>query len=156
MDISEADVDKHCYLNTVKKGKTLFSILDQKRAEAVRILQERCGFPSDKDFINALECNSIEEGDFGRRDVNIANNTYSYSKGAAMGRFKHRHKSSKMGRTTEDIAALASPEIVKQYKDIHLDLDILFVNKTSFLLEISQDIGFIHCKAMASNHSKRM
>ena len=60
MDISEADVDEHCYLNTVKQGKALYSILDQKRAEAVRILQERCAFPSDKDFINALECNSIE------------------------------------------------------------------------------------------------
>ena len=45
MDISEAELDKHCYLNTVKKGKTTFSILDQKRAEAVRILQETCGFP---------------------------------------------------------------------------------------------------------------
>ena len=28
MDISEADLDKHCYLNTVKEGKTTFSILD--------------------------------------------------------------------------------------------------------------------------------
>ena len=60
MDISKANVDEHCYLNTVKQEKTLFSILDQKRAEAVRILQELCGFPSDEDFINALECNSIE------------------------------------------------------------------------------------------------
>ena len=92
MDISEADLDEHCYLNTVKEGKTTFSILDQKRAEAVRILQERCGFPSDEDFIHALECNSIEVIDFGRRDVNIANEIYGYSKGAAMGRFKHPHK----------------------------------------------------------------
>ena len=30
MDISEANLDKHCYLNTVKEGKTSFSILDQK------------------------------------------------------------------------------------------------------------------------------
>ena len=58
MDISETDLDKHYYLNTVKKGKIQFSVLDQKRAEAVRILQERCGFPSDEDFIYALECNS--------------------------------------------------------------------------------------------------
>ena len=56
----KANLDKHCYLNTVKEGKTTFSILDQKRLEAVRILQERCGFPSDEDFIHALECNSIE------------------------------------------------------------------------------------------------
>ena len=60
MNISEAELDKHRYLNTEKDGKTTFSILDQKRAEAVRILQERCGFPSDEDFINALECSSIE------------------------------------------------------------------------------------------------
>ena len=58
--ISKADVDEHCYLDTVKQEKTLISKLDQKRVEAVRILQERCGFPSDKNFINALERNSIE------------------------------------------------------------------------------------------------
>ena len=60
MNISEAYVEDHCYLNTMKKGKTLLSILDQKRVEAVRILQERCDFPSKKYFINALEYNSIE------------------------------------------------------------------------------------------------
>ena len=48
MDISEADMDEHCYLNTVKQGKALYSILDQKRAEAVRVLQEQCAFPSDE------------------------------------------------------------------------------------------------------------
>ena len=85
MDISKAELDKHCYLNTVKDRKTIFSILDQKRAEAVRILQERCGFPPDKDFINALKCNSIEGVDFGRGDVKIANEINEYSKGAAMG-----------------------------------------------------------------------
>ena len=69
MHISEIELDKHCYLSTVKDGKTTFSILDQKRAETVRILQERYGFPSDKDFINALECSSVEGMDFGRRDV---------------------------------------------------------------------------------------
>ena len=69
MDISEANLNEYCYLNTVKERKTIFSIFNQKRAEAVRILQEKCGFPSDKDFINALECNSIEGVDFGRRDV---------------------------------------------------------------------------------------
>ena len=111
MDISEANLDEHCYLNTVKEGKTTFSILDQKRVEAVRILQERCGFPSDEDFINALECNSIEGVDFGRREVNIANEIYGYSKGAAMGRFKHPHKGMKMDKTTEDITTPLPPKI---------------------------------------------
>ena len=75
MDISEANLDEHCYLNTVKEGKTTFSILDQKRVEVVRTLQESCTFPFNKDFISALEC-SIEGMDFGRKDVNTANEIY--------------------------------------------------------------------------------
>ena len=31
MDISGADLDEHCYLNTMQEGKATFSILDQKR-----------------------------------------------------------------------------------------------------------------------------
>ena len=46
MNIGEANVEEHCYFNTVKKRKSLFSILNQKRAEAVRTLQERYAFPS--------------------------------------------------------------------------------------------------------------
>ena len=95
MNISEADLDKHCYTNTVKKGKTTFSIFDQKRAEAVRILQERYGFPSDEDFIHVLECNSIEGVDFRRHDVNMANKINGCSKDAAIGRFKHSRKGMK-------------------------------------------------------------
>ena len=109
MDISEADLDEHYYLNTVKKRKTTFSILDQKRAKSVRILQERCGFPSDEDFVNALEYNSINGADFGRRNVIIANEIYDYSKGNVMGRFKHQAKGVKRDRTTEDITAPVPP-----------------------------------------------
>ena len=76
MDISETELDKYCYLNTVKDGKTTLSILDQKRAEAVRILQEKREFPLDKHFINVLKYNSIESVDFGKRDVKIANKIY--------------------------------------------------------------------------------
>ena len=128
MDISEAELDKHCYLNTTKDRKTTFSILDQKRAEAVRILQERCGFSSDKDFINSLECNSIEGVDFGRRDVKIANKIYGYSKGAAMGRFKYPRKWVKRDKTNADAAVSLTPKIIEHCKDIHLDIDILYVN----------------------------
>ena len=103
MDISKAEIDKHCYLYTVKDRKTTFSILDQKRAEAVRVLQEKCEFPSDVDFINALECNSIDGVDFGRRDVKIANKIYGYSKGASVERSKHPCKGMKMDKTTEDV-----------------------------------------------------
>ena len=124
MDISETDLDKHYYLNTVKKGKITFSVLDQKRAKK-RLGSFKKGVAS---HIHALEYTSIEGVDFRRCDVNIANKIYGYSKGGAMGRFKHPH--------------------------IHLDIDILFVNKTAFLLVISWDIGFIHCIPMVSSVTK--
>ena len=85
------------------------------------ILQDRCGFLSDKDFINALECNSIDGVDFGRRDAKIASKIYGYSKGAVMGRFKHPQIGVKMDRTTEDVVAPLSPKILEHYKDIHLE-----------------------------------
>ena len=99
IDISKADLEEHCYLNTEKKRKTLFSILDQEIAEVVMILQEQYGFSSDKDSINALECDFIDGVVLDRRDVNIAINIYGYSKGTAMGRFKHPLKGVKMDRT---------------------------------------------------------
>ena len=156
MDISEANLEEHCYLNTVKEGKIIFSILDQKQAKVVRILQERCDFPSDEDFINALECNSIEGVDFDRRDFKITNKIYGYSKGAAMGRFKHLQKAVKMDGTNKNVGIPLPSKIMEHYKDVHLDIDILYVNKTPFLLAISRDIGFIHCRPMSCNVTKQI
>ena len=127
----------------MKQRKSLFSILDQKRVETVRFLQQFCVFPSSKDFINALEYNFIEGKDFGRRDSNIANDIYGYTKDAAIGRLKHPHKGVVMDRTTKDIAALVPPEIMKHYNEIHLDIDILCVNKTPFLLTIIGHLIYI-------------
>ena len=45
---------------------------------------------------------------------------------------------------------------MKHYKEIHLNIDILFMNKTAYLLTISPDIGFIHCKPMTSSVTKRV
>ena len=45
-----------------------------------------------------------------------------------------------MNRTTEDIAAPVLPAIMKHYKDIRLNIGILFVNKIALSLAISQDI----------------
>ena len=71
-----------------------------------------------------------------------------------MGRFKHPQKVIKMDRKTGDIATLVPPDIMKHYKNIYLDIDILFMNKTAFLLVISRDIEFIHCRPMSCSVTK--
>jgi len=156
VDIGEGDIDGYCNFNTVAKGKLMFSQLDQNRAKAVRILQEQCGFPSDHDFIHALECNMIPGVDFGRRDVKIANEIYGYNDGAAMGKMKHPRKGQKMDRTSEDVTSPVPPQILKHYRKVHLDMDILFINGVAFFLCTSRDIGFIHCKPVLTRHNKRV
>ena len=66
--------------------------------------------------------------------MKIANKIHGYSKGAAMGRFKHPQKGVKMDRITKDVAAPLPPKIMGHYKDVHFDIDILFVNKTPFFI----------------------
>ena len=61
-----------------------------------------------------------------------------------------------MDRTTEDVAAPLPPKIIKHYKDIHPNIDILYVNQTPFLLAISRNIGFIHCRPMYNNVIKQI
>ena len=73
-----------------------------------------------------------------------------------MGRFKHPRKGVKMDRTTGNIATPVPPTITEHYRDVHLDIYLLFVNKVPFLLAKSRDIGFIHCKVMLSKHDKRV
>ena len=68
-----------------------------------------------------------------------------------MGRFKHPRKVLKMDRTTEDVAVLLPPKIIEHYNDIYLDIEILYVNQTPFLLAISRNIEFIHCRPMSNN-----
>ena len=63
---------------------------------------------------------------------------------------------SQENRTTEDVATPVTPKIIEHYKDIHLDIDLLFVNKIPFLLTTSRDIDFIHYKALVSKHDKRV
>ena len=157
MDIGEGKPDGHCYaFNSVSNNQRNFSIYDQKRAEACRILQEKCGFPSDTDFINDLENGEIPNIDFGRRDVKIANDIYGYSAGAAMGKMKHPKKGHKMERITEDTISPVPSSILENYKNIHLDIDLFFVNDVAFFLATSRDVGFIHYKAVLSKHDKRV
>ena len=103
-----------------------------------------------------LECNTIEEVNFEKRELKIANKIYGYSKGAVDGKFKHPQKGIKMDRTTADVTALVPPRIIENYKYIHLDLDVLFMNNMAFMLVKSRDIGFIHCKAILINPDKQV
>ena len=134
----------------------MFSILDQKQAKAVRILEERSVFLSNANFINASKYNTIKEVDFRRRNVKIATEIYNYSKGEADDKVKHPQKGIKMDRTTTDIAGLVAPKFMEYYSYIYLDLDVLFLNGVAFLLTKSRKMGFIHYKVILTKLDKQV
>ena len=49
-----------------------------------------------------------------------------------------------MDRTTELMSSPVPDTILENYGNVHLDIDVLFVNKIPSLLATSRDIGFVH------------
>ena len=109
---------------------------------------------SDKDLINALENNEIPNVDFGRRDVKIVMHIYGYSAGAAKGKMKHPRKGHKMERVTEDTISPVPSSLLENYKNIHLDIDLFFVNDVAFFWQHQEMLGLFIVKQYCRNMIK--
>ena len=114
-----------------------------------------CGSPSDTDFIQALEHNKIPGVDFTKRDVRIAKDLLGYSKYAAKGKMKHPRKGVQMNDNTEKYSEVPT-EVLKHYKEVHLDIDVMYINKIPFLVAVSKSIGMIHCMPVMNKDNKRV
>ena len=145
LDLENPDKDKVC----------LFTPIDEKRARAVQKLQEMCGSPSDADFIQALEHNKIPGVDFTKRDVRIAKDLLGYSEYAAKGKIKHPRKGVQMTDNTEQYSDVPT-EVLKHYKETHLDIDVMYINKIPFLVAVSKSIGMIHYIPVMNKDNKRV
>ena len=73
-----------------------------------------------------------------------------------MGKMKHPKKGHKMERVTEDTISPVPSSVLENYKIIHLDIDLLFINDVAIFLVTSRHVGFIHCRAVLSKHDKRV
>ena len=146
------DMEECHALTTVKENGMQYSALDQKRAEAVQSLQEQLGFPSDTDLANAIDYNVIQNCQFNRRDIRIANNIFGPSVAAIKGKSTRHQNKMKQSDIITDIPQ----EILDNYEDVHLDINIMFVNKCAYFTSILRHIGLIHCVPIASRESKRV
>ena len=59
-----------------------------------------------------------------------------------------------MERVTDDTISLVPSSVLENYKNIHLNIDLLFVNEVAFFLATLRHVGFIHCRAVLSKHDK--
>ena len=98
--------------------------------------------PSEEDLINAIENNVIGNNDFRQRDVVNANKLWG--KDIATLKGKTTCRKSKLPR--EDSAIDISSPIVEWYKDrITLSVDIMHVNRVSFLVYKAYDLNYYQC-----------
>ena len=100
-----------------------------------------------------MEYNVLGACDFNRRDIRIAEKIFGPNAAAMKG--KTTNSKSKM-EVQEKITTDVPEHILKEYKDVHVDIDIMYVNKIPFFTAISRNIKLIHCRAIASRNKKRV
>ena len=104
-------------------------------------LQEVLASPSDYDLANAVENNIVGSTPFTRRDIRIATLIHGQDVAALKGKITKRP--SKMPNRDE-ITDLPS-NIVKNYSQVSLYIDVMHDNGIMFLVGVSKHIGLIQC-----------
>jgi hypothetical protein len=149
IDIGADDNDTMVMAHQTVKGESAkFSALDCRRAEKIRDLQEVLACPSDFDLANAVEHNVIGNNPFTRRDVRIAKQIFGPDEPAMKGKTVKRK--SKMPR--EDEISDLPPNIIKEYTDVHLSIDVMHVNGIRFLISYSKHIGLLQTYCVRKNN----
>jgi hypothetical protein len=133
---------------TVKGESAHFSAIDCRRAAKIRELQEALACPSDIDLANAIEHNVIGNNPFTRRDVRIAKKIFGPDVPAM--KAKTVKQKSKMPR--EDEITDLPMNIMKEYSEVHLSIDVMHVNGIKFLISYSKHIGLIQTYCVRKNN----
>ena len=131
----------------------MFSNLEHKQAAAVKGLQERLRFPSKVTLAKAIEFNILSTCQYNRRDIIIANKFFCPSKGSLKTKSTtYKRKMDTQDKVMEDIP----PEVMNEYRDVHLAIDIIFVNRRAFLTAISRHRRMIHARAILDRKSNQL
>ena len=93
--------------------------------------------------------------DFNKHNVRIAKDLLGYSEYAAKGIMKHPRKGVQMTDSTEQYSDVPA-EVLKHYKETHLDIDVMYINKIPFLAAVSKSTGMIHCMPVMNKDNKRV
>jgi hypothetical protein len=144
------DEDGHMIMThqTVKGESAHFSAIDCRRAAKVRDLQEVLACPSNIDLANAVKHNGTGNNPFTRRDIRIAKKIFGPDVPAMKGKTVRRK--SKMPRE-DDILDVPS-NIIKEYSNVHLSIDVMHVNGIKFLVSHSKHIGLLQTYCVRKNN----
>ena len=136
-------------MNTVDGIAKNFTKREVSRAQGARKLQNSLGFPSTRVFVNMIRGNVLKNCPITIEDVNNAEVLF----GPNLGSLK--------GKTTRQASNVVTPfestdlplEIIDRCRDVTLCCDLMFVNKTIFLVTISRLIKFGTGEVLLNRHS---
>ena len=68
---------------------------------------------------------------------------------------KHPRKGVQMADNTKQYSDVPA-EILNHYKEVHLDIDVMYIKKMPFLVAVSKSIGMILCTPVMNKDNKRV
>jgi hypothetical protein len=124
-------------INTVESNKGKYSHRDYLCAKSARDLLCKIGPPSLQQFLSILDNNQLPNCPVTRQDALIAEAIFGPDLGSLKGKTSHRPPE-QVQIHLNDLPA----DIMKEYCEVTLCGDIMYVNKIPFLITISRHIHF--------------
>ena len=115
-----------------------YSSRDYSKATLARKIQRTIGRPSTRQFISIVNENLLPNCPIDQNDILAAENIFGPDIGALKGKTtRKKPKSVSIKRSN------ISPDLLLQYKDVTVAVDIMFVNKVPYLMSTSRYIRFV-------------
>ena len=138
-------------VTTVANQKKQFSRRDINRAEQAKRLQESLMYPSTKALLHMIDNNLITNCDVTRRDIRLALEIFGVNPNIVKGKMTRRQP----GHVHEYVSAVP-PEILKNYRNVTLGIDVYHVNGVKFLRSISRHLMFRITKPIPNAKEKTL
>ena len=149
MNVEAIILANNTRINTVKGQQEQSSLLDQRRADKARKLQNILNV-STQDLTTAVNNQQILNCPITRKDIKMADLIY----GPPLASLKGKTTCRSEGHVHVEISPVP-PDILHRYHNVTIDAGIMYVNQTKFFVTISRHIQFATAEVMkeASNNA---
>ena len=137
-------------IDTVEENKKKFSLLDRKRADKARDLQDILNVTT-KELLSIVDNNQIPNCPVTRQDVRTAEAIHGPSIVGLKGKTVQRPEE----HVRVKISNLPQ-QIVEKYLVVTLSADIMFVNGVRFFMTIARHIQFATCEMISDARTKTL
>ncbi len=139
------------FVNTVDENKKMYTRQQYKRAIKARDLLYSLLAPTIKDLKYVVQSNSIKDNPVTEEDIKIAEDIF----GPEVAVMKGRNTRSRPTPVTQDYIAVPK-KLMKIHNNVHLFMDIMYVNELPFLTCISKNIMFRHAVSLKNTKSDEL